>query len=327
MLNRTVSRWLVLLAVGFACSLAQLSSLVAEEVLVADRLTNSVYRYSASGSFLGPLLTDAINLNQPDGLAVSPDRSKLYVASSQNDQVVRYDYDYANGTATNGTVFATAANGLAFPNAMKFSADGSVLYVANLNGSGITKLNPAGGNAGPNFGGGSSVGFSGLDFAPGGELLAGGFDGGTVAKSNAGITAMADFVAPSALIQGAAGVLVKGNGLYVTGLFTGQLNRYDATTGALDAGFNVSGLTFPQGLLSAPDGNGLLVGILGFVNGTGNISRYATDGTFLGVFAASGSGFTEATSFITVPEPSTFALTGVALAALLVVARRQVRSR
>ena len=36
----------------------------------------------------------------------------------------------------------------------------------------------------------------------------------------------------------------------------------------------------------APDGNGFLAGILGFTNGSGNISRYAFDGTFLSTFAA-----------------------------------------
>lgn len=323
MLNRTLRRWLPLVAVGIASCAAQVHSLRAEEILVVDRLTNSVYRYSTGGNFLGTLLTDATNLNAPDGLVVSPDLSKLYVASSQNNQIVRYDYDYANGTAANPTVIADATNGINFPDGMKFSADGSTLYVANLNGTGIAQLNPDGGNAGPNIGGGSSFAFSGLDFAPGGELLAAGFDGGTVAKSDPAFTSMSDLVAPNPLIQTAAGVLVQGNNLYVTGLFTGQLNRFDATTGAIDPGFNVSGLEFPQALLTAPDGNSLLVGILGLSNGTGNISHYATDGTFLGVFAAAGSGFTEATAFIKVPEPSSLALGGCALATVLLVARRR----
>jgi hypothetical protein len=52
----------------------------------------------------------------------------------------------------------------------------------------------------------------------------------------------------------------------------------------------------------APDGNGFVAGILGFSNGSGNISRYAFDGTFENTFASSGGGgFTEATAFVAVP--------------------------
>ena len=68
-----------------------------------------------------------------------------------------------------------------------------------------------------------------------------------------------------------------------------------------------------------PDGNGILVGILGFANGQGHIERYGFDGTDLGLFAnnfnQTGVGFQEATAFIyvnpslaPVPEPGTVVL-------------------
>src|SRR5215831_19740757 len=55
----------------------------AAELLVADRLTNSVYRYSESGELLGTLIDGHVdnNLNQPVGLAISPDRTKLFVSN------------------------------------------------------------------------------------------------------------------------------------------------------------------------------------------------------------------------------------------------------
>jgi DNA-binding beta-propeller fold protein YncE len=308
-------------------------SVVAKEILIADRLTNSVYRYSESGTKLGILLTDNVNLNQPSGMQVSPDLTKLYVASTQNNQVVRYDYNFAAGTATNPTVFADAADGLAFPSSIIFNPAGNKVYISNLGGTGVAQFNTDGTSAGAPISGGSSFQLTGMAFAPGGELLVGGFmnlagTDGSVAKSDAGITALADFVAPNPAILGTAGLLRVGNDLYVSGLFAGTLRKFNATTGAADGAFAVNGLSFPQGIIAAPDGNGMLVGILGVVAGGGSIARYGFDGTPLGVFApAQGdpmNGFTEPTSMVVVPEPASVVLVGVALAVLVAGARCRV---
>ena len=335
MTTRITKRWAIVFFGVFLCTHAA-ALCHAGEFLVSDRLSNSVYRYSDSGTLLGTLLTDNVNLNQPSGLQISPDNKRLYVTSSVNSRVVSYDYNFATGTATNPTVFASA--GLMFPNYILFSKDGSKIYVSNLGGSGVAQFNTDGTSAGPPINGaiagGSIFQYSGLAHAPTGELLVGGFQdfpagtAGAIAKSNAAVSSISDFIAPSPTLNGAGNLLVIGNDLYATAGFAGRLNKYNATTGAVDATFNApTNLAFPASMVRAPDGNGILVGILGFQDGTGTISRFGFDGTPLGVFAQAnpGNGFTEATGivYVNVPEPATVGLLGIAVLAFGVVTGRR----
>ncbi|WP_428305980.1 SMP-30/gluconolactonase/LRE family protein [Lacipirellula sp.] len=333
-----------LLARAFACvaALASLNILAAasqaqQQLLVADRLSNSVFRYSASGTLLGTVLTDNVNLLGPSGITLSPDQTKLFVTSTGNNVVVQYDYSVATGLATNGSVFADAADGLSFPSSVKYSQDGSKVYVSNLGGTGVAQFNLNGTSAGAPIngliGGGTYFQFSGLEYAPNGELLVGAFqnfpagNAGAVAKSNVPITGLSEFIPGSASLNGASGLLVRGNDLYVTGMFAGTIGRYNVLTGAVDPSFGVSGLAFPQGLIASPDGNGFLAGILGVSNGSGNISHYAYDGTLIGTFALpGGGGFIEPTAFATVaiPEPATLGMLTVAVAALGLTVRRRM---
>lgn len=333
-----------LLARAFACvaALASLNILAApsqaqQQLLVADRLSNSVYRYSTSGALLGTVLTDNVNLLGPSGLTLSPDQTKIFVTSTGNSQVVQYDYNVATGLATNGSVFADGSDGIAFPSSVKFSQDGSKIYVSNLGGTGVAQFNPDGSSAGAAIngliGGGAYFQYSGLAYAPNGELLVGAFqnapaaNAGAVAKSNLPITGISDFINGSTSLNGASGLLVNGNDLYVTGMFAGTISRYDATTGVIDPAFGVTGLASPQGLVASLDGNGFLVGNLGVSNGSGNISRYAFDGTLIGTFASAGAGgFSEPTGFatVTIPEPATLGMLTVAVAALGLTVRRRM---
>ncbi|MBA4106505.1 MAG: hypothetical protein C0485_12170 [Pirellula sp.] len=333
---RNLTRNFLLLLAAALTNSWQLAPASADQLLVADRLSNAVYRYSGNGTLLGTVLTDNVNLVQPAGIALSPDSTKLYIASSGNNRVMQYDYSVATGTATNPTIFGDASEGLLFPSSILCSQDGSKVYVSNLGGSGVAQFDTTGAPAGPPvngaIGGGAYFQFSGLAFAPTGELLVGAFqnfpaaNAGTVAKSNAAISSLGDFLTPSASLNGVTGLLVDGDDLYVAAGFAGTVQRFDANTGVADPSFGLTGLEFPQTLLENPNGSGFLAGILGFTDGSGKISKYGYDGSFQGVFAsAGGGGFTEATAFVSVvPEPATIGMLTCAAAALGFTVRRRL---
>ncbi len=294
-----------MLFVGVAIAFGVLSESRAADLLVVDRLSNSVYRYSASGALLGTVVNNSADLNQPTGIGISPDSTELFVSSSQNNRVMKYDYNAATGMATNPTIFADAAGGLAFPNDIKFSPDGGKIYVANLGGGNVTRFNTDGSSAGAPLAlpSGAGAEASSMAFASASELLVGSFADGGVAISNSDISALPGYlVQPTPAITGATGLMIHDGFLYVSGLFTTSIRRFDLSSGQIDASWGITGVDFPQDLVAAPDGNGFLAGILGQFGGGGNISRYAFDGTLLGTFAShGGGGFTEATAFVTVP--------------------------
>jgi DNA-binding beta-propeller fold protein YncE len=303
--------------------------LSAAELLVADRLTNRVLRYSESGSFLGVLLADTVNLSEPNGLALSPDGTKLYVASRQNNRVVRYDY---HGTsATNPAVVINS--GINVPASLQFSGDGSRMYVSNLgaafDGATVGQFNFDGTSAGSDLTGGGPTGRSGLALAPDGRLLVSSFQNGAVLRYNQGTSAFEPLVEANAALAGAGNLLVSGNDLYVAAGFSGAVMKFDATTGAPNAAFTpIAGLEFPASLSLAPDGNGFLVGVLGLTDGAGRINRYRFDGALVGTFASNSNsnpalGFREATGMLVspIPEPATAALGLFALASIVALAR------
>jgi hypothetical protein len=314
--NRQPARPLLLAAVVVAVWVGSGPDVWAIDVLVADRLSNSVYRYSETGDLIGTVVTDSVNINQAVGVGLSPDLTNLYVSSFQNGRVMRYDYDYATGTANNPVIFAT---GLQTPNAILFSEDGSTIYVSNFGGLGVSRLNKDGSSAGPPLQFPTPTDpeepvyrqFSGLTFAPNGNLLVGAFmdfptsTTGAVGQWN-GVSSTLEFlVEPQTSLNGASGLLVHEEHLYVTGMFASNIQRFNWSDGERDPTFSVPGLGFPQGLLASPDGNGFLAGILGFAGGQGHIAHYDYDGNLIGdgVFADNGGGgFTEATSFVAVPE-------------------------
>jgi hypothetical protein len=325
-------------------------------VLVADRPTNRILRYSDSGQFINVVVEDALNLggvgnaSGPNALALSPGaNSRLWVASL-NGSVVRYDF---NGfTASNPLkITSNGASTINDPGGVLLTPNGATVYVSSR-GFGfsdvVARLNPDGTSQGADFGGGGFTGRTGLAFRPGGDLLAGVFGsdfmgggpGGGVVRLDSG--AFVPFIANSQSISGVGSLLVEGNDLYLTAAigpdFQGRIAKFNATTGVPDATFGTGGLitpgvSFPAGLAATRDGSGFLVSMLHLTDtGAGRVDRYLFDGTHQGVWANNSNanpalGFREATALLTyVPEPSTLA-GGALLAVGCAVWRRFCRRR
>lgn len=334
-------RTLCLLLLGTVVLLVQIDIVEAGQYLIADRMSNRVLRYSEGGAFLGVLIDDSVNLNQPAGITISPDESKLYITSRLNSRVVEYNYFGSTATFSQSISSATASpSTINAPASVLFSQDASRLYVSNLgaaaNATTVAQLTPAGASAGADLTGGPATGRSGMAWNPSGELLVGsyGFSPvGGVLRYDTGTSAFVNFVTPVAELRGAANLLVNGDDLYVAAGFGGRLGKFDANTGLIDTSFGtdgyVSGLAFPASLALDPDGQSLLLGILGATNGSGRIDRYDLDGNLLGTFANNSNanpalGFREATGIAystVVPEPASAVLGMLAIAAVGALAR------
>jgi hypothetical protein len=327
-------------------------------VLVGDRLTNRILKYSNGGAFLGVVVDDDANLGSGSGnnigisaVTLSPDLTHLYVGTLDS-KVVRYDF---NGTlATNPAVYVSnGASTISGPGGLLMSPNGNTLYVANrgpfANLTTVAQLDPNGVSAGANLTGGPTTGRTGLAYDPNGTLLVGAFGsnfsptgapGGGVLKFDSGSNAFVDLIPQNTALAGTSSLLVNGNDLYVVAsvsnnFFQGVVGKFNATTGAIDGAFGAGGyvtpqVTFPASITASADGSGFLLGMLNAaVNGGGRVDRYGFNGTQLGVWASPVSmanealGFREATTLLTVvPEPATLAGAFVAFVALGGIARR-----
>ncbi|MFO0913362.1 MAG: PEP-CTERM sorting domain-containing protein [Pirellulales bacterium] len=307
------SAWSIRRSSSIACLAAVLSlwgavaDTLAADLLVSDRLTNRILRYDASGTLLGTVVEDSVNLAEPNGMALSPDGTQLYVASRQNSQVVRYDFD---GTkATNPQVFATG--GLSVPASVEFAPGGQKILVSNLglqfDGTTVAQLNLDGSSAGPAFSGGLPVGRTGIAIGPQGEIFVGSFQDGSILRLDTRTQTLLPFVAGSPATVGLGNLMTNGEDIYAVAGFGGLLMKFSALTGEPDPNWvPISGLEFPASLSLSPDGNGLLVGVLGFSPGAGKILRYGFDGKLVGTFATSqpgnpALGFVEATGMLVSP--------------------------
>jgi DNA-binding beta-propeller fold protein YncE len=356
------------LALWFVCLSSWISLFsIAEagQYLVADRLLGRVLRYSSGGSYLGTLINDPTLGVGPtaggiSGITLSPNQSRLYVSDRSSNRIAVFSY---NGSSASKlfdiTAVSAAPSTLFVPATVLFSQDATKIYAANLGpftplpaGNTVAQLTPNGASAGPDLTGGPMVGRSGLAFNPAGDLLVSSFslfgDGG-VLRFNSGTNQFVPLVTDRPELRGAGNLLVVGNDLYVAAGGGGRVGKFNATTGAIVSSFGTSGyipnLAFPASLALGPNGNSLLVGVLGATNGDSRVDEYDFNGNLLRVWAsdthlanfpggdgqppvASAFGFSEPTGivFSTIPEPSSVVLV-MSVMAILGIAGRGVTCR
>jgi hypothetical protein len=139
------------------------------------------------------------------------------------------------------------------------------------------------------------------------------FGTGEILRYNEASSSFETFIGPDQSLLGAGNLVVDANSLYVAAGFTGAVMKFNATTGAPDPTFTpISGLVFPASLAILPDNGGLLVGSLGFVDGTGRVDKYSLNGEFIETFAENSAadpalGFVEATGLLSLGiKPQTY---------------------
>jgi streptogramin lyase len=213
-------------------------------------------------------------------LVVPCARADLFVSSVDYNTVVQYD----ENTGAFLSVFGSGG-GLTGPRGVLFGPDGNLYVVSGDNNYGVVRFDGMG-NFIDDFviSGGELRSPRCLIFGPDGNLYVGSKANSIVRYSSADGSFMDLFVdVNSGGLIGPRGLVFGPDGnLYVSSYNTGQVLRFDGTTGAyIDVFASGGGLANPQGLTFGPDGN-LYVAMAD--PSPPAILRYDATGQFMDVF-------------------------------------------
>jgi hypothetical protein len=322
------------------------------QLLVSDRVTNTILQFGWDGSFQKQLVGPANSLSTSDldGPAAMAfgNGNDLFVASQNTGEVLRFDRQ-------TGQYLGSFASGIYGPGGLMFDPASNVLYVSefgNMDGQKIDRFNAA---PGASFG--ASLGSIGLDsdpktgragmaLGPDGALYVSSFFDGRILRVND--PAGSSPSAPTTFAQGPMGfmgtnslVFDSAGNLDAVGLFSFDVYRFGGDgTGHGDLISAASGsLAYPCAAIIAPNGN-LLVSSMGNDKPNdpfglpiepGYISEYnISTGAVVNQFFIHGIDPFQPTAMLVMPtpEPSTLALTVVGcLAGLAWATRRRLTAR
>lgn len=184
---------------------------------------NAVLRYEpVTGAFLGVHIA---NVPTPSGIVVHPTRGTLLVASRSTNRIKEY---HARSGAFIRDFIVGGAEGLNFPQAMLFRANGNILVTSSQTMSNLGAFN-------------GILEFNGTTGAFVGPFVNGGYLG-----QNCG---------SQGCLFGANAMVYGPNGnIYVTSGSNDMVIEYNGTTGAYVGKFTSSQLVFPTGIAVRPNG-------------------------------------------------------------------------
>lgn len=288
------------------------------DLFVSNTFTGNVTHYDEkTGAPLGVFVpTGSGGLQRAAGMAFGADGS-LYVSDEVGRQVLRYD----GQTGAFQNVFVTQdSGGPLVVQGIVFGPDGNLYASVSFNSSVKRFDGKTGAFLGEFVKSGTGGLASGGDiaFGPDGNLYVGTFSTGKVFRfdgaTGAFLNVAADAPGTDGFTFGPDGLLYASTG--------NQVNRYDPVTGTLLGEFVAAGsggLLTPADLEFGPDGNLYLIS-----RTNQRVLRYdGTTGAFLDTFVPTGADISSGRFLVftpsaqVIPEPSSLALLGIGVLALV----------
>jgi sugar lactone lactonase YvrE len=296
---------------AFLMSASSITTL-AVDLLYVSLGNNTIVTYDTTGNDgSGIAATKAVfsssNLNNPYGLAFDSS-GNLYAANFGDSTISKFN--------ASGTYVSNISTNLIHPTGLAFDSL-SNFYAANYGNSTISKFSSSGSylsNISTNL-----SGPHGLAFDSAGNLYSANENDNTISKFNASgayvssIGSSTNLSSPVGLAFDSSGNLFAVN-YYGTSSFISKFNASGAYVGTIGS---ISNASLSWGLAFDSSGNLYVAN-----NNIGSISKFSSSGTFLtSWYTGASSGFL-AFQPVTVPEPSTYALSAIATVVITYLAKR-----